>query len=83
MKMRMQLNYETKRREFLLGEWDRAVGDYAYDLEVSKNRENKELFKLFKDYNRGLGHRLMLAYLMRCKLKHSFAFFHFRKMVPD
>jgi hypothetical protein len=81
--MRMQMNYELNRRAFLLTEWDRAIGDYHYDCETSKIKEERVLSKQFGKMNRSLGHRFMLAYLMRCKIKHSFAFFQFRKLLTD
>ena len=57
--------------------------DYEYDLSLSTNKEDKKLVKNWGKFNKEYAEKVLMMYLERCKLRHSFAFCQFRKLLPD
>lgn len=48
--------------------------DYEYDLSLSTNKEDKKLVKNWGKFNKEYAEKVLMMYLERCKLRHSFAF---------
>lgn len=50
---------------------------------MSQSRAHNELSKKIDEIDETLKDRLLYLWMERCKLKHSMAFFQYRKMLPN
>jgi len=81
--MHEQLNLDTYRMELVKDRWNTNLEVFREELFKSKKPKDKKLYKRLGNLDMDKALSLLKHYIERCKLKHSLAFFQFRKKLPN